>query len=96
MIVPGLINTGITVHALLGDGSVSGKMQTAVANGMSPEKCAKKILNAVANQKNEAVIGGKEIYSVWIKRFFPGIWDYWVRNHPLKTMRSLQFQFGKK
>lgn len=96
MIVPGLINTGITVHSLVGDGSVSGKMQVAVANGMSPEKCAIKMMKAVANQKNEAIIGGQEIYSVWIKRFFPAIWDYLVRNHPLKKMRSLQFQFGKK
>jgi len=96
MVVPGLINTGITVHSLLGDGSVSGKMQTAVANGISPELCATKILKAVDRQKNESVIGGKEIYSVWIKRFFPRIWDYLVRNHPLKKMRSLQLQFGRK
>lgn len=96
MIVPGLINTGITVHSLLGDGSVSGKMQVAVANGMSPDQCAIKMLTAVTNQRNEAVIGGQEIYSVWIKRFFPRIWDYLVRNHPLKKMRSLQFQFDRK
>ncbi len=91
IIIPGLVNTDITVHALKGDGSVSGKMQEAVANGISPEKCAKGIIKAVAKGKNEALIGGQEIYSVYIKRFFPRLWDYMIRNHPLKKVRSFQF-----
>ncbi len=91
IIVPGLVNTDITVHALMGDGRVSGKMQEAVANGISPEKCAKGIIKAVVKGKNEALIGGQEIYSVYIKRFFPQLWDYMIRNHPLKKVRSFQF-----
>ncbi len=96
MIVPGLVNTGITVHSLTGDGSVSGKMQEAVANGISPEKCAIKIIDAIAREKNEALIGGQEIYSVWFKRFFPAFWDYMIRNHPLRKARFFHLQPGKK
>lgn len=90
MIVPGLINTEITIHSLTGDGRISGKMQKAVANGISPEKCARQMIKAVAREKNEAIIGGKEIYSVWLKRFFPRLWDSMIRNHPLKKIRNFQ------
>lgn len=89
MIVPGLVKTDITIHSLTGDGAISGKMQEAVANGLSPEKCANMLLKKVALEKNEAIIGGNEIYSVYMKRFFPAFWDNMIRNNPLQKLRSM-------
>ncbi len=96
MIIPGLVNTDITVHSLTGDGTASGKMQAAVANGISPARCARKMIKAVSAEKNEAYIGGTEIFSIWIRRFFPRVWDSMVRNHPLKKVRQFQLHRRKK
>ena len=94
MIVPGLVRTDITIHSLRGDGSTSGKMQAAVAGGISPVTCARKMIKVVAEEKNESYIGGMEIYSIWLKRFFPALLDSVIRNHPMKKVR--QFQFHRK
>lgn len=96
MIVPGLVSTDITVHSLTGDGTASGKMQTAVADGISPARCARRMIKVVAAEKNEAYIGGTEIYSLWIKRFFPALWDSMIRNHPLKKFRKFQLKPKKE
>jgi short-subunit dehydrogenase len=46
-------------------------MDDAQEKGMSPELCAKQIIEAVSKRKQEVNIGGKEIYAVKLKRFFP-------------------------
>lgn len=73
IICPGFIKTKVSINALTADGSPLMEMDDAQANGMSPEDCAKEIFKAVELKKNEVNIGGKEIFGVLVKRFFPGI-----------------------
>jgi len=75
IICPGRINTNVSVNAITKDGNTYGKMDDGQGSGMSADKCAQKILNAIKNKKNEAYIGNKEILMVYIKRFFPGIFN---------------------
>ncbi|RNI27030.1 SDR family oxidoreductase [Rufibacter latericius] len=89
LVIPGLVKTDISVKALKGDGSAYGKMQESISRGISPEACAKGIIQAVANGKNEVLIGGSEIASVWVKRLFPGLFSYLIRKHPLQKLRKL-------
>jgi hypothetical protein len=49
------------------------------------------MIDAAAKQKNEAMIGGAEKFSVWFKRFFPGAMARAIRSHPLKKLRKLGF-----
>lgn len=79
LIAPGFIQTTISVSALTGDGTQLNKMDDAQQNGMPVKKAAKKIADAIAKEKNEVYIGGKETLGVHIKRFFPGYFSRMMR-----------------
>ncbi len=78
---PGYINTPITVSALKGDGSEFQAMGESQQAGMSPEKCADILLDAVYKKKDETFPGGKEVLSIYIKRFFPSLVSRMIRNY---------------
>ncbi|GHB26914.1 SDR family oxidoreductase [Mongoliitalea lutea] len=75
MICPGFIRTNVSINALTGDGSPLGTMDDAQNKGMSAEACAKIIYKAIINRQEEVLIGGKETYAVYLKRFFPTIFS---------------------
>lgn len=76
IICPGFIDTEIAVNALTSDGGFYGeKTKIPKGLGLSAEQCAKKIIDAIAKQKNESVIGGTEIIAVYIKKYFPYIFS---------------------
>ncbi|NVJ86019.1 MAG: SDR family oxidoreductase [Algoriphagus sp.] len=79
LICPGFIRTQVSVNALTGDGTSLGKMDDAQAKGMSPEDCTSAIFKAIKQRKEEVLIGGKETYAVYLKRFFPRIFSKILR-----------------
>lgn len=68
---PGFIKTKVTINALTANGSKQGTMDEAQANGMPAEECAKQIIKAIEQKKDEVYIGGKETKGVLLKRLFP-------------------------
>ncbi|MBW2220600.1 MAG: SDR family oxidoreductase [Deltaproteobacteria bacterium] len=79
IVCPASIKTGISLNALTGDGQTHGKMDPQQAKGMSPEICAKKIINAVRKRREQVVIGPPVKYATLIKRFVPGIFSMIIR-----------------
>ena len=80
LVLPGYIRTQLSYNALVGDGSKQDKMDVATNNGLSPEAFAKKMIRAIEKKKREITIGGtKEVASVYVKRFFPGLLAKFVR-----------------
>ncbi|MFM6954487.1 MAG: SDR family oxidoreductase [Sphingobacteriaceae bacterium] len=79
IVCPGFIRTNVSINALVGDGSAQNSMDDAQAKGMSPELCAQKILEGIAKKREELYVGGKEVYGVRIKRFFPKLFSKLVR-----------------
>ena len=79
MICPGFIRTDVSLNALTGDGSPLEEMDQAQANGMSAEQCAKKMIRAFEKKRNEVYIGGREVFGVYLKRFFPSLFARLVR-----------------
>jgi short-subunit dehydrogenase len=79
MICPGFIHTPITLSAVTGNGTPLGKMDDAQYKGKPASWCAKKIVRAIAKQKEEVYIGGKEVLAVYIKRFFPKLFSRVIR-----------------
>lgn len=79
MICPGFIKTNVSVNALTAKGEKQNTMDQAQANGMSPETCAKHILSAIAKNKEEVYIGGKEIMGVYLKRWVPTLFSKILR-----------------
>lgn len=80
IIAPGWVRTNITLNALSGDGSKLNSMDQATEKGMNPNVFAKKMLGAIKQKKNLAVIGGsKEVFAVLVQRFFPDLFVKLVR-----------------
>ena len=73
MVFPGFVNTDISKNALSGTGVQHGIKDQNQQNGISPEKCAQDIINGIMDNKREIYTGGKEIWMVKIKRFFPSL-----------------------
>ena len=98
IVIPGFVKTDINLNALTGDGSAYGKNLKIQENGYPADKCAVKILEAVAKCKEEIFIGGIEGKSLLLNRLFPGSFSKIMRNHPVKKLRNLKniFMFNKK
>ena len=96
IVIPGFIRTNITIDGLKGDGSKSGKMQNALAEGMDPEVCARGILQGLERGKEEFIVGGSERFTVAFNRFFPGLMKKLIRSNPLQRIKKIQKSlFGK-
>jgi len=71
LVCPGYVRTNVSMNALLGDGTAHGRMEPVIDRGISPERCARAALNAIARDSEEILIGGKEIWAARMKRWFP-------------------------
>jgi short-subunit dehydrogenase len=80
--VPGKIQSDISLHALKEDGRENNVMEKSQQQGMPAAECAAIILNAVKNNKEEILIGGREIKAVWLKRHFPKWFGRIIRKQP--------------
>ncbi|MEQ8924813.1 MAG: SDR family oxidoreductase [Fulvivirga sp.] len=79
MVCPGFVKTNVSVNALTEDGTNLNKMDDAQANGMPANVFARKMIRAIEKNKAEVNIGGKEVYGVYLKRFFPALFNTIVR-----------------
>lgn len=75
IVCPGFVKTEVSINALTADGSKQNTMDNAQANGLSAENCAKVIVKAIRKEKEEILIGKKEKYGVYLKRFFPQLFS---------------------
>ena len=66
------MQTNVSRNALNGQGGAHGELDEAIAKGITPQQCAKKVWRAVEQNRDEVVIG-KEAYAVLLKRFAPGL-----------------------
>lgn len=79
MVVPGKIQTDISLHALKADGSKHAVMDKSQEDGMTAEECAAITLRAMKENREEILIGGREIKAVWLKRYFPKMFGRIIR-----------------
>jgi short-subunit dehydrogenase len=71
LICPGFVQTGIALNALTGDGKPQGTDDKATSEGIPPALFARKMIRAIGQKKHEVHIGGKEVFGIYLKRFFP-------------------------
>lgn len=79
IICPGFVHTNVTLNALRGNGQPNAVMAESTAAGLPPDVFARKAMRAIAARKAEVYIGGKEVLSVYLKRFAPGILRWLIR-----------------
>ncbi|WP_445665280.1 SDR family oxidoreductase [Fodinibius sp. AD559] len=80
LVCPGFVKTDVTKNALEGDGSKHNKMGRGQKNGIPAEEFAEKLIPKILKEKEEIYIGGKEIWGVYLKRFFPRLLNKMLRN----------------
>ncbi|HPF51907.1 MAG TPA: SDR family NAD(P)-dependent oxidoreductase [Draconibacterium sp.] len=76
MIIPGFINTNISVNAINKEGKAHGKLDNNQAKGMPAETCARIICKALKKEKKEILVGKKDKIMVHIRRFLPRLYYY--------------------
>lgn len=73
IVSPGFINTDVSTKLLLENGSEYGVKSESQNKGMSPADCAKGIIKAIKGNRDHKYVGGYEIFSVYVKQYFPKI-----------------------
>jgi dehydrogenase/reductase SDR family member 7B len=71
IVCPGKIKTNVSINAVTESGAAHKQMDESHMHAMSAEDCANKIIQGIIQNKEEILIGGKEITTVYLKRFFP-------------------------
>lgn len=75
MVCPGFIRTEISINALTGAGERQGSMDEAQARGMDPAVFARHLLSHRDAAREEVCIGGREVFGVLLKRWFPRVFS---------------------
>ena len=96
IVIPGIIKTEITAHALTGTGEKFGKVDKTFQNAYPPDRAAQKIISAVLNKKESVFVGGSEGITLILNRISPWLLRRFIRNHPIKKMRKLKRSLGLK
>jgi short-subunit dehydrogenase len=76
IIIPGRVQTNISINAIDKDGKAHGKMDDGQDSGITSEKAAKIICKNLKREKKEILVGGKELLMVHIRRFLPRLYYY--------------------
>ena len=79
IVCPGKIKTNVSLNAVTSSGDAHNKMDESHENAMSAEECAKKIISGILNNREEILVGGKELMLVKMKRLFPKMFSKIVR-----------------
>jgi short-subunit dehydrogenase len=89
IVCPGWISTNLALHALTANGSELNNEDKRNSSGKTPEALATKIVSAIKKKKEELYYGGfKEITSIYLKRFVPGIFSKIVRKVKIDRIAS--------
>jgi len=75
-ICPGSIKTAIAHNSLNEHGVAQNKPEESIENGMAVSCAAEKMIKAIANKKDEVIVGqGLSGWAPTIKRFFPTLFN---------------------
>jgi short-subunit dehydrogenase len=86
-IIPGFINTNITVKGLNGNGEPCGKLEKSHELGMSSDQCAQKMIEGFRKRRRCILVGRKEVILIYIHRIYPSLARRIIRSHPMKRWR---------
>ena len=66
---PGRVRTNISINSVDSQGKARNVMDPGQANGISPEKCAQKMLRSMKKGRRDVLIGGSELIMVYIYKY---------------------------
>jgi short-subunit dehydrogenase len=85
LVLPGWVQTQVSVNALSGDGRQHNHMDETTAHGLLPSYVARRIVGAVKSRKQEVYIAGtRETTAIYLKRFVPSLFSKILRKSTVK------------
>jgi short-subunit dehydrogenase len=85
LVLPGWVQTQVSVNALSGDGTQHNQMDETTAHGLQPSYVAYRVVQAVKSRKQEVYIAGtKETMAIYLKRFVPRLFSGILRRSTVK------------
>ncbi|MDA3834556.1 MAG: SDR family NAD(P)-dependent oxidoreductase [Spirochaetales bacterium] len=69
MYSPGRVRTNISMNSVDKEGNARKVMDPGQANGITPEKCAQKMVRTMRNGRRDVLIGGSELTMVYIYKY---------------------------
>ena len=66
---PGRVRTNISLHSVDKDGKARGVMDPGQANGIPPDKCARKMVRSMKKGRKDVLIGGSELAMVYVYKY---------------------------
>jgi dehydrogenase/reductase SDR family protein 7B len=84
IVCPGFVRSNASFNALEGDGTPHSKMDVEIANGLSCEECARRIIRAIERRRREVYICRRERFGLYLSRFAPGLFSRIIRLKPRK------------
>jgi len=73
VIIPGRVQTMISLHALTSSGTEHGKMDGGQAGGVTSEKAAGQILKGLRRNRREILVGSSELLMLKIRKYMPAL-----------------------
>jgi short-subunit dehydrogenase len=73
VIIPGRVQTAISLHALRADGKEHGKMDDGQKGGVTAEKAAQQIIAGLQHNKREILVGSNELLMLKIRKYLPSL-----------------------
>ncbi|MFC2079899.1 SDR family NAD(P)-dependent oxidoreductase [Bacteroidota bacterium] len=80
MFSPGRVRTNISLNSVDNKGKARNVMDPGQTNGISPEKCAKKMVRSIKNGRRDVLIGRVELSMVYIYKYARWLYYRMVRN----------------
>jgi len=69
MLSPGRVRTNISMNSIDKEGNARKVMDPGQANGITPEKCAAKMVRSIQKNKRDVLIGSTELAMVYIYKY---------------------------
>lgn len=79
LVFPGFIRTNISKNAIDAQGNQHGKMDDNQNQGITADECALQLIKGLLKNQRDIYIGGKEMLSLKIQRFFPNLFHRIIR-----------------
>jgi len=73
VLIPGRVQTMISLHALTATGEAHGKMDRGLAGGVTPAKAAEQIIRGLRRNKREILVGSSELLMLKIRKYMPAL-----------------------
>ncbi len=73
VLIPGRVQTAISLHALTSEGKEHGKMDDGQKGGVTAARAAEQIIRGLRRNKREILVGSRELLMLKIRKYLPSL-----------------------